>query len=221
MIINNGNYLLKYILLSRSETKVSKYHFSWVQLTTNTVNKQNHQVLNIAARSLWRIEDQTHVCVTQMEVTQLKADKANVLNHQAAGRNVLLIVNSHTHSCQDAAWYLRLGSLSAQRFKHRCVCLRCLHLPLTSHFLFKTPSSFLIHYDPSMRPVFPFSTPSISKDLTHSYPSSLWENGSCSFHSWGCPDAQIPLPMTTKHNMSTEKVARCTDLFLVLVFPNF
>lgn len=103
MIINNANYLLKYILLSRSETKVSKYHFSWVQPTTNTVNKQNHQVLNIAARSLWKIEDQTHVCVTQMVVTQLKADKANVLNHQAAGRNVLLIVNSHTHSCQDAA----------------------------------------------------------------------------------------------------------------------
>lgn len=107
MIIKIANYLLKYILLSRSETKVSKYHFSCVQPTTNTVNKQNHQVLNIAARSLWRIEDQTqdelHVCVTQMEVTQLKADKANALNHQAAGRNVLLIVNSHTHSCQDAA----------------------------------------------------------------------------------------------------------------------
>lgn len=104
-----------------------------------------------------------------MEVTQLKADKANVLNHQAAGRNVLLIVNSHTHSCQDAAWYLRLGSLSAQRFKRRCVCLRCLRLPLTSHFLFKTPSSFLIHYDPSMRPFFFLFPPQPSPKtwLTH------------------------------------------------------
>lgn len=145
----------------------------------------SHPDLHMAARSFWGVGYQTqgepHVCVSQTEVTPFKADEANILNQPAAGSNVLLIVNSHTQLSRRCLIFApRLTQVSSLQTQ---TCLSALRLPFTSRLLFRTPSSFLIHFYPSMHPFPPLFFPpqSISEDLTHSYPSSLWENGSCSF----------------------------------------
>lgn len=97
---------------------------------------------------------------------------------------------------------------------HRCGLVAVPHPLIFCFPSFRKPSSMLIHNYPSTHPSFFFHHIHLP-DLTQSYPRSLWGNGSCSFHYWGCPNAQILLLMTTKHKVTAQHMAGCTDVFLL------